>query len=42
VIAGARHDRVKSLVYIAALAPDQGDTVVKVFYRDEPHPKAPS
>jgi len=41
VIAGARQDRVKSLVYIAALAPDQGETVAKVFYRDEPHPKAP-
>jgi hypothetical protein len=22
-------------VYIAALAPDQGETVAKVFYRDE-------
>ena len=41
VIAGARQDRVKSLVYIAALAPDQGETVAKVFYRDEPHPNAP-
>jgi hypothetical protein len=30
-----RQDRVKSLVYIAALAPDQGETVAKVFYRDE-------
>jgi pimeloyl-ACP methyl ester carboxylesterase len=41
VIAAARGDRVKSLVYIAALAPDEGETVAKVFYRDEPHPKAP-
>ena len=41
VIAGARQDRVKFLVYIAALAPDQGETVAKVFYRDEPHPNAP-
>lgn len=41
VIAGARDDRVKSLVYIAALAPDEGETVAKVFYRDEPHPRAP-
>ncbi len=41
VIAAAREDRVKSLVYIAALAPDQGETVAKVFYRGEPHPNAP-
>lgn len=41
VIAAARQDRVKSLVYIAALAPDESETVAKVFYRDPPHPKAP-
>jgi pimeloyl-ACP methyl ester carboxylesterase len=41
VIAAATEKRVKSLVYIAALAPDQGETVAKVFYRDEPHPEAP-
>ncbi|OLB25457.1 MAG: alpha/beta hydrolase [Acidobacteria bacterium] len=41
VIAGATNKRVKSLVYVAALAPDQGETVAKVFYRDEPHPEAP-
>jgi len=41
VIAGATNNRVKSLVYVAALAPDQGETVAKVFYRDEPHPEAP-
>ena len=41
MIAAAREDRVKSLVYIAALAPDEGETVAKVFYRDEPHPNAP-
>ena len=41
VIAGAINKRVKSLVYIAALAPDEGETVAKVFYRDEPHPEAP-
>src|SRR5271155_1139204 len=40
-MAGLREDRVKSLVYIAALAPDHGETVAKVFYRDEPHPEAP-
>ncbi len=41
MIGAAREDRVKSLVYIAALAPDEGATVAKVFYRDEPHPNAP-
>jgi len=41
VIATARDDRVKALVYIAALAPDEGETVAEVFYRDELHPNAP-
>jgi pimeloyl-ACP methyl ester carboxylesterase len=41
VIATANDDRVKALVYVAALAPDEGETVAQVFYRDEPHPKAP-
>ena len=41
VIAGATSERVKSLVYVAALAPDEGETVANVFYRDEPHSEAP-
>ena len=41
VIAAANDDRVKSLVYIAALAPDEGETVADVFYRTAPHPEAP-
>lgn len=41
VIAGQYDDRVKSLVYVAALAPDEGETVADVFYRAEPHPDAP-
>ena len=41
VIATANDERVKALVYIAALAPDEGETVAQVFYRDEAHPKAP-
>jgi pimeloyl-ACP methyl ester carboxylesterase len=41
VIAAAHDDRVKSLVYIAALAPDESETVADVFYRTAPHPKAP-
>lgn len=41
VIATAHDERVKALVYVAALAPDGGETVAEVFYRDEPHPNAP-
>src|SRR5271156_4230677 len=41
VIAAPHDDRVKSLVYIAALAPDEGETVADVFYRTAPHPDAP-
>ena len=41
VIAAVKDERVKSLVYIAALAPDEGETVADVFYRTQPHPKAP-
>src|ERR1700728_4827488 len=41
VIAAVSYAKVKSLVYIAALAPDQGETVAQVFYRDEPHAQAP-
>jgi len=41
VIAATDNEKVKSLVYIAALAPDEGEMVVDVFYRLEPHPLAP-
>jgi pimeloyl-ACP methyl ester carboxylesterase len=41
VIAATRSEKVRSLVYIAALAPEEGETVADVFYRAEPHPKAP-
>src|SRR5246127_3715413 len=41
VIATAHDERVKGLVYVAALAPDQGETVAQVFYKDESDPKAP-
>jgi pimeloyl-ACP methyl ester carboxylesterase len=41
VIATANDERVKALVYIAALAPDEGETVAQVFHRDDPHSKAP-
>ena len=41
VIAATRDPKVEALVYIAALAPNEGETVADVFYRMEPHPKAP-
>jgi pimeloyl-ACP methyl ester carboxylesterase len=41
VIAAMREDRVKSLVYITALAPDEGETVAKVFYLNPSSPEAP-
>jgi pimeloyl-ACP methyl ester carboxylesterase len=41
VIAAVDDERVKALVYVAALAPDEGETVAQVFYRDERHPQAP-
>jgi pimeloyl-ACP methyl ester carboxylesterase len=41
VIALARPERVKALVYVTALAPDEGEKVADVFYRLELHPQAP-
>jgi pimeloyl-ACP methyl ester carboxylesterase len=41
VIAETHAEKVKALVYVAALAPDEGETVADVFYRTEPHPRAP-
>ena len=41
VIAATRSNDVKALVYIAALAPEENETVADVFYRKEPHPQAP-
>ncbi|AYG62624.1 alpha/beta fold hydrolase [Rhizobium jaguaris] len=41
VIAGVKSENVKALVYVAALAPDEGETVADVFYRGEPDPRAP-
>ena len=39
--AGAGDPNVKALVYVAAVVPDQGETVGEVFHRVAPHPKAP-
>jgi len=41
VIALAGSERVRALVYVTALAPDEGEKVADVFYRLEPHPQAP-
>ncbi len=41
VIAATPSDKVKALVYVAALAPDEGETVADVFTRGKPHPLAP-
>ena len=41
VITSATDEKVRSLVYIAALAPDEGETVAQLFYPEEPHPQAP-
>jgi pimeloyl-ACP methyl ester carboxylesterase len=41
VIASTTSAKVASLVYVTALAPDEGETVADVFYRTDPHPQAP-
>ena len=41
VIGSTRNERVRGLVFIAALAPDEGETVADVFYRETPHALAP-
>ena len=41
VISGAKNSRVKALCFIAALTPQEGETVADVFYREPAHPQAP-
>ena len=41
VIGETRDPKVASLVYIAALAPEDGETVSDVLHHSEPHPMAP-
>src|SRR5215831_18500401 len=41
VIGANINERARSLVFIAALTPDEGETVGEVFYREKPHPEAP-
>src|SRR5262249_38500589 len=35
------NERAVSMVFIAALTPDEGETVGEVFTREKPHPEAP-
>ena len=42
VIGATRNERVKLLLYVAALAPEEGETVAEVFYREPPHAQAPN
>jgi pimeloyl-ACP methyl ester carboxylesterase len=39
--AAAGDPKVKALVYVAAVVPDEGETVGEIFGRVAPHPKAP-
>jgi pimeloyl-ACP methyl ester carboxylesterase len=41
VIAETKSKQVKALVYVTALAPDEGEKIADVFYRIAPHPLAP-
>jgi len=42
VIGSTRAANVNALVYVTALAPDEGESVADVFYRATPHPSAPA
>lgn len=41
VIGGLDDQKVRGLVFVAALAPDAGETVAEIFNRDTAHPLAP-
>ena len=41
VIASVDDQKVNGLVYVTALAPDEGEATADVFYRETPHPDAP-
>jgi pimeloyl-ACP methyl ester carboxylesterase len=42
VVGSTAAANVNALVYVSALAPDEGETVADVFYRATPHPSAPA
>lgn len=41
VIGSTSDEKVAALVYVAAVAPDEGETAADILYRVEPHPLAP-
>ncbi|MGH3170043.1 MAG: alpha/beta fold hydrolase [Trebonia sp.] len=41
VIASTKSDKLAALVYITAIAPDEGETVLEALTRTEPDPRAP-
>jgi pimeloyl-ACP methyl ester carboxylesterase len=41
VVGACQNARVRALVFITSLTPDEGETVAQVFYRDKPSPEAP-
>jgi pimeloyl-ACP methyl ester carboxylesterase len=41
VISGTTNERVGGLCFVAALTPDEGESVADVFYREPPHARAP-
>jgi pimeloyl-ACP methyl ester carboxylesterase len=41
VISAVVSDQVKGLVFVSGLTPDEGETVLQVFTREQSHPKAP-
>ena len=41
VISATSHERVHGLVFVAALTPDEGESVADVFYREKSHAMAP-
>ena len=41
VMSAIRNNSVRSFVFVAALAPDEDETVAQVFYRDASHPNQP-
>jgi pimeloyl-ACP methyl ester carboxylesterase len=41
VISGTLEERVRALIFITALTPDEGETVGQVFTLEPPHPQAP-
>jgi pimeloyl-ACP methyl ester carboxylesterase len=42
VIAATTAANVRALVYVAALAPEEGETIAEIFGRGTPHPQSPA